>query len=80
MKATYGLEQARAGLPHRAAEARAGHISVITRTGELMAAVVLISFLWAQQAGRIREGSILALHRTCTDYQLTSNTGVLSDP
>ena len=64
MKATYGLEQARAQLPHIAAEARAGHTSVITRHGKPMAAVVPISFLWAHQAGRIRKGGILALRGT----------------
>ena len=40
MKASYGLEQARAQLPRIAAEAHAGHTSVITRHGEPMAAVV----------------------------------------
>lgn len=67
MKATYGLEQARAQLPHIAAEARAGHTSVITRHGKPMAAVVPISFLRAQQAGRIRKGGILALRGTGRD-------------
>jgi len=67
MKATYGLEQARAQLPRIAAEARAGHTSVITRHGEPMAAVVPISFLRAKQAGRIRDGGILALRGTGRD-------------
>lgn len=67
MKATYGLEQARAQLPHIAAEARAGRISVITRHGEPVAAVVPISLLRAQQAGRIRKGGILALRGTGRD-------------
>jgi prevent-host-death family protein len=64
VKATYGLEQARAQLPHIAAEARAGHTSVITRHGEPVAAVVPVSFLRAQQGGRIRKGGILALRGT----------------
>lgn len=64
MKATYGLEQARAQLPHIAAEARAGHTSVITRHGEPVAAVVPLSVLQAQQAGRIRKSGILALRGT----------------
>lgn len=64
MKATYGLEQARAQLPHIAAEARAGHTSVITRHGEPMAAIVPMSFLQSQQAGRIRKSGILTLRGT----------------
>lgn len=64
MKATYGLEQARAQLPHIAAEARAGHTSVITRHGEPVAAVVPMSFLRAQQGGRIRKSGVLALRGT----------------
>ena len=64
MKSTYGLEQARAQLPHIAAEARAGHTSVITRHGEPMAAVVPISFLRKQQASRMRKGGIPALRGT----------------
>lgn len=64
MKMSYGLEQARAQLPHIAAEARAGHTSVITRHGEPVAAVVPMSFLRAQQAGRIRKGGILTLRGT----------------
>ena len=64
MKATYGLEQARAQLPRIAAEARAGHTSVITRHGEPMAAVVPMSFLRAQQTGRIRKAGVLALRGT----------------
>jgi prevent-host-death family protein len=64
MKPTYGLEQARAQLPRIAAEARAGHTSVITRHGEPVAAVVPITFLREQQAGRIRKGGILALRGT----------------
>jgi prevent-host-death family protein len=64
VKTTYGLEQARAHLPHIAAEARAGHTSVITRHGEPIAAVVPVSFLRAEQAGRVRKGGILALRGT----------------
>ncbi len=64
MKATYGLEQARAQLPHIAAEARAGHTSVITRHGEPVAAVVPVEFLRARQAGRARKGGILAMRGT----------------
>jgi len=67
MRATYGLEQARTQLPRRAAEARAWHTSAITRHREPMAAVVPISFLRAQQAGRIRKGGILALRGTGRD-------------
>lgn len=67
MKPTYGLEQARAQLPHIAAEARAGHTSVITRHGEPVAAVVPMAFLRSQQAGRIRKGGILALRGTGRD-------------
>ncbi|MCX7201602.1 MAG: type II toxin-antitoxin system Phd/YefM family antitoxin [Burkholderiales bacterium] len=64
MKTTYGLEQARAQLPRIAAEAHAGHTSVITRHGEPMAAVVPMSLLQSWQAGRIRKGGILALRGT----------------
>ncbi len=64
MKATYGLELARAQLPHIAAEARAGHTCVISRHGEPVAAVVPMSFLRAQQGGRVRKGGILALRGT----------------
>lgn len=64
MKTTYGLEKARAQLPHIAAEARAGHTSVITRHGEPIAAVVPMAFLQSQQAGRIRRGGILTLRGT----------------
>ena len=67
MKLTYGLEQARAQLPHIAAEARAGHTSVITRHGEPVAAVVPVSYLRSQQGGKIRRGGILALRGTGRD-------------
>ena len=40
MKFTYGLEQARAQLPHIAAEAHAGHTSFITRHGKPVAELV----------------------------------------
>ncbi len=64
MKPTYGLEQARAQLPHIAAEARAGHTSLITRHGEPVAAVVPMSFLQSQQSERVRKGGILTLRGT----------------
>jgi prevent-host-death family protein len=64
VKSTYGLEQARAKLPLIAAEARAGHASVITRHGEPVAAVVPMSYLRAQQAARVRKSGILALRGT----------------
>lgn len=64
MNTTYGLEQARAQLPHIAAEALAGHASVITRHGKPMAAVVPVSFLRAQSSARARKGGILALRGT----------------
>lgn len=67
MKATYGLEIARAKLPHIAAEALAGQTSVITRHGEPIAAVVPIPLLKAQQAGRIRKDGVLALRGTGRD-------------
>lgn len=64
MNTTYGLEQARAHLPHIAADALAGHTSVITRHGKPMAAVVPVSLLRAQSSGRVRKGGILGLRGT----------------
>lgn len=64
MKPSYGLEQARAQLPRIAAEAHAGHTSVITRHGKPMAAVVPLVFLRAQQANKVRKAGILALRGT----------------
>lgn len=64
MKFTYGLEQARAQLPHIAAEAHAGHTSFITRHGKPVAAVVPVSVVKTKQAGQIRKGGILALRGT----------------
>ncbi len=64
MKTRYGLEQARAQLPHIAAEAHAGHASVITRHGKPFAAVVPVSVLQSQQAARVRKGGILVLRGT----------------
>jgi prevent-host-death family protein len=64
MKPTYGLEQARAQLPHIAAEAHAGYSSVITRHGQPVAAVVPVSVLREQQSARVRKGGILALRGT----------------
>ncbi len=64
MNTTYGLEQARAQLPHIAAEALAGHTTVITRHGKPMAAVVPVSLLRAQSSGRVRQGGVLALRGT----------------
>jgi prevent-host-death family protein len=64
MKTTYGLEQARAQLPHIAAEAHAGYSSVITRHGKPVAAVVPVSVLQAEQTSRVRRAGILALRGT----------------
>ena len=64
MTTTYGLEQARANLPLIAAEASAGHATVITRHGEPVAAVVPVAYLRARQAGKVRKGGILALRGT----------------
>lgn len=57
----YGLEQARAQLPHIASEAVAGHTSVITRHGKPVAVVVPVEQWRAQQ---VRQASILALRGT----------------
>lgn len=52
-KATpYGLEQARAQLPHIASEAVAGYSSVITRHGKPVAVVVPVAQWQAAQAQR----------------------------
>lgn len=59
----YGLEQARAQLPHIAAEAIAGNTSVITRHGKPVAVVVPVAQWQAQQARQART-SILALRGT----------------
>lgn len=64
MKSTYGLEQARAQLPHIAAEAHAGHASVITRHGKPVAAVVPMQTLLSQQSSRVRKSGILTLRGT----------------
>ncbi len=64
LKTTYGLEQARAQLPHIAAEAHAGHTSVITRHGRPVAAVVPVAVLQAQASARARKSGILALRGT----------------
>jgi len=57
----YGLEQARAQLPHIASEAVAGYTSVITRHGKPVAVVVPVEQWQAQQ---VRPASILALRGT----------------
>ena len=60
----YGLEQARARLPHIAAEAVAGYSSVITRHGKAVAAVVPIGQWQAQQSQKIRAAGLLSLRGT----------------
>lgn len=60
----YGLEQARAQLPHIASEAVAGYTSVITRHGKPVAVVVPVDEWQAQQARQAHAGSILALRGT----------------
>lgn len=57
---TYGLEQARAQLPHIASEALAGEASVITRHGKPVAVVVPVEQWEAHQRARTGPG-ILAL-------------------
>jgi prevent-host-death family protein len=59
----YGLEQARAQLPHIAAEAGAGHVSVITRHGKAIAVVVPVD-QWQQQMERRRGSSLMSLRGT----------------
>ena len=58
---TYGLEQARAQLPHIASDAVAGKTSVITRHGKPVAVVVPIAQWQAQQQRSRASGGILAL-------------------
>ena len=60
----YGLEQARARLPHIAAEAVAGYSSVITRHGKAVAAVVPMGQWQAQQSQKIRAAGLLSLRGT----------------
>jgi prevent-host-death family protein len=60
----YGLEQARAQLPHIAAEASAGHSSVITRHGKPVAVVVPMDAWQVLQGSRAKAASILALRGT----------------
>jgi len=57
----YGLEQARAQLPHIASEALAGYTSVITRHGKPVAVVVPVDEWRAQQARQARASGVLAL-------------------
>lgn len=57
----YGLEQARAQLPHIASEAAAGYSSVITRHGKPVAVVVPVE-LWASVQSR--PINVLALRGT----------------
>ncbi len=63
-KKTYGLEQARAQLPLIAAEAQAGHSSIITRHGKPMAVVVPVQDWQAAQGQQVALGGILALRGT----------------
>jgi prevent-host-death family protein len=63
----YGLEQARAQLPHIAAEASAGYSSVITRHGKPVAVVVPMDQWQAQQGLRLKAAGILALRGTGRD-------------
>ncbi len=60
----YGLEQARAQLPHIAAEASAGYGSVITRHGKPVAVVVPMEAWQALQASGAKAAGILALRGT----------------
>ena len=59
--ALYGLEQARAQLPHIASEAAAGSSSVITRHGKPVAVVVPVE-LW--ESVQSRPINVLALRGT----------------
>ncbi len=63
----YGLEQARAQLPHIAAEALAGYPSVITRHGKAVAVVVPVAQWQAEQAQKAGAGGILALRGSGRD-------------
>lgn len=63
----YGLEQARAQLPHIAAEASAGYTSVITRHGKPVAVVVPMDEWQAQQGQRVKSAGILALRGSGRD-------------
>ena len=60
----YGLEQARAQLPHIASEAVAGYTSVITRHGKPVAVVLPVSAWEAQQQAQRPRISVLALKGT----------------
>lgn len=60
----YGLERARAQLPHIATEAQAGLSSVITRHGKAVAVVVPVEQWQAEQALKSRASGILALRGT----------------
>ena len=79
VKPTYGLEQARAQLPHIAAEARAGHPSLITRHGVPVAAVVPVSFLQSHRSERVRKGGILALRGTGRELWQTGAGKVVAE-
>ncbi len=61
---TYGLEQARAQLPHIASEALAGEASVITRHGKPVAVVVPVEQWKAAQQRRRPNAGVLALRGT----------------
>lgn len=61
---TYGLEQARAQLPHIASEALAGETSIITRHGKPVAVVVPVPQWEAQQQRTRANAGILALRGT----------------
>jgi prevent-host-death family protein len=60
----YGLEQARAQLPHIASEAMAGYASVITRHGKPVAAVVPVDRVLSPALAATHPGGILALRGT----------------
>jgi antitoxin (DNA-binding transcriptional repressor) of toxin-antitoxin stability system len=65
VKRSYGLEQARAKLPNIAADAHAGHTSLITRHGVPIAAVVPLSTVQRDLEARQARGSgVLALRGT----------------
>lgn len=60
----YGLEQARAQLPHIVSEAHAGEYSVITKHGKPYAAVVPVQDLEKLKATRKPQPGLLALRGT----------------
>jgi prevent-host-death family protein len=60
----YGLEQARAQLPHIASEAVAGYTSVITRHGKPVAVVLPVATWEAQQQASRPPVRVLGLRGT----------------